>query len=836
MKSGSNYISKFFVQIFPFFLLASISTKISSQFEDEELKRELRRIEEDSHKVELFRVYIKLLEEVFKTMEKDCYVEAENELRDGSSRDYEKNNKTYPWILDYFGKGLNDLGDEIECKKSLKNTTFLISELNTFAFVYPEDKNLLYFLGIKNFTMGICLMNSCKEAFKKYFKKIISLYDYIAINKDKPLVGNDTNIVNFFDDEPDYNNVSNIIIIILFIYIVIKIIVGFFRLMLFPKGYDKYAVGLLQEQNKFDSIDIDENKGLFQKNQNNELLLNEEIDNQKYSDLGFYLPKKLRILKFFDFFNDFTLLTTKRNRYYNDSGLETILFMKVIAILFLIFYGTFSTLVSLPAKDIFNKLFFNSLYIFIFKISINSLTCLIMLEGAYTTNKLVNYIKEQMLESYLIKKKKPKIEIQLFIIYGKFIILFIPKIFLFYVIYYLFYFNVEGFQNLHELSNTFHYLIHTVVKKNNECNANPFSVFNINIFSTNINDFNKCYEFTFIYFNIFVSTLFFMIIIYLSFLFRNKIFEILIILINFVLFFLSQLLIKDKNNEEENSGPKYTYYHFIGQSYSTRVFYSLLGFYHLGYILGFMIFHYEKNKDKYKYNSKNLENDISENISNIKNDDDTENNKLNEEINIEDININNKINNNINNNNVINKEIIINYYPLSFLNKFLFWLNNLKPFTKRLIIYICIFTLVGISFIFSIYIKIKDPDFNIDLSNTFKLYFLYEKHFFVLIFFIINVILITYPKKGKYKNIINSGTIIGIGRTGFTIICLYFFINYLGICNYFLKVKFHIPTFILISIGNFLIISIVCFACNVIIELPIRMAIKKLLRKNLKKN
>ena len=833
MKFKSKFIRKFCIYIFLFFLLSSISTNNSFKSKYDKLKRELRKMLEDNHKFSPFGAYFKLLSEDSQAFDKNCSDELFHEIGDNSSEKYIENvNKTYPWILDYFGKALNDLGDEIECIKSLKNTTFLICELYTYAFIYDYDLNMIDFLGIKNFTIGVCLINSCTELFKNYFNRIINLIDYIY-NKTKILDEN-MNKTKFYDEEPDLNNISYILIVCSIFYIILKLIIGLFRLMLYPKGYAKYAFQLLQEKNKFDNSDTEENKAFFPNNQNNDLLLNEEVDNSKNLYLDSYLPKKIRVLKFFDFFNDFTLLTTKRNRYYNDNGLETILFMKVIAILFLIFYGTFITLVSLPSKDIFNREFFKSSYTCIFKMSINSLTCLIMLEGAYTTNKLVNYIKAQILESYLITKKKPKIEIQLLIVYGKFIIFFIPKIFLFYIIYYVFYYNVEGFKSFHQANKTFHYLIHNIVKEDKECGVNPFSIFNINIFSTNIDDFNKCYEFTFIYFNIFLSTLFFMIIIYLSFLFRNKIFEIFIILINFVLFFLSQLLIKDKNNDEiRNKKPNYRYYHFIGQSYSTKVFYSLLGFYHLGYILGFMIFHFENNKDKYKYKSKKIKNELSENISNIKNDNDTENNKLNEEINIDDTN--NKINNNTHDTNGINKKMIINYYPLSFLNNFLFWLNDLKLITKNIIIIICLILLVGLSFIFYLYVAITDSDFNINLSIILKLYFLYEKHLFIIFFFIINLILITYPKKGNYKFIINSRTVIGIGRTGFTIICSYYFMNYLGLCNFYIKVNFNIPTFFLISIGNFLMLSILCFIFNIILELPMRMAIKKLLRKNIKK-
>ena len=41
-------------------------------------------------------------------------------------------------------------------------------------------------------------------------------------------------------------------------------------------------------------------------------------------------PLYLRIVRFLDLLNDIMLLTTTRNRYYNDNGLEVINFLRVI--------------------------------------------------------------------------------------------------------------------------------------------------------------------------------------------------------------------------------------------------------------------------------------------------------------------------------------------------------------------------------------------------------------------------------------------------------------------------------------------------------------------------
>lgn len=778
----------------------------------------------------------------YDTSDNKCYDELSKEIN--SSYGTMEHNKLYPWIIDHMGKGLNDLGDELECLNALINTTFFIVKINTIDFFFKNNTKLLEYLEIEDFSLGICIMLSCNQTFHIFFHQLIDMMNSLDNNSEYNISFNNT--IEYIENFEFSNKYKYIIIICFLFYIFFKIIIGIIRLIIFPKGYDKYIAKMLQKDGKLENIDKEEQKAFLQRNSYDGLLLTEDLDYNPFFDLEYYFSKKLKIFKFFDFFSDFSFLTTKRNRYYNDNGLETIIFMKAIVILFLIFYGTFFSLLSLPSKDIFNKSFFKSYFLLFYKMSINSFTCWVLLESAYATYKLMFFIKTEMIQSAINNSNKmPRIEKKLFVIYGKFILLFIPKISIFFIIYYFFYYKVEDFHSLLNAKRTYNYIINRIFKSDIKCGANPFHIFNFNIFSRDYEDYEECYEFTYVYFNIFICSFLFMIILYLSFCIRNKIFEILIILINIVLFFVSVILINDDYINGDND-KKYVYYHLVGQQYSTKIFYSLMGFYNLGYILGFMLFHYENKKYLFK-NNINVKNEIRKTI--INNINIKENQKSNDENNIENLdNIkeNNIIidnydnildNNNINNSISIekNKPINLNYYPLSFLTGYLFFLNNLKTNTKKWIIYICIGLLVTLSTAFQIYLNVKKNDFDIKLTTFLKIYFLYEKHIFVIIFFIMNTILIVLPKKKGFKNIINSSFIIAIGRVGFTITCLYYFLCYFCFSSFFIKVKFHIPTFVLISIGNFLIIFFVCFICNIIFELPIRIAVKKLLRINNKK-
>ncbi len=130
-----------------------------------------------------------------------------------------------------------------------------------------------------------------------------------------------------------------------------------------------------------------------------------EINSGEYNpsyDYESQYPIYLRLIKFFDIFNNMSIVGRKRTRYYNDSGIEQLNIMKLIFMLFLIFNGVTNTLISLPQPDLYDSDFHKSkLYFFLYKISINSLTCLIILEAACGTYKLMKYILKEY-KNYII--------------------------------------------------------------------------------------------------------------------------------------------------------------------------------------------------------------------------------------------------------------------------------------------------------------------------------------------------------------------------------------------------------------------------------------------------
>ena len=94
-----------------------------------------------------------------------------------------------------------------------------------------------------------------------------------------------------------------------------------------------------------------------------------------------------------------------------------------------------------------------------------------------------------------------------------------------------------------------------------------------------------------------LSIFIFMIITYLFFVIRNKIFEIVVMGVNFAFFLFSIFIVNDTRIKDSEI---LKHYHLIGQTYSKTILYSFLGFCHLGFVIGFILFNIDNLKPKIK--------------------------------------------------------------------------------------------------------------------------------------------------------------------------------------------------------------------------------------------
>lgn len=800
--------------------------------------------------------YRQLFSDIFGKFYKEC----SEDLKKMDPLNYNINTPpTFPMLLTHTGLTFNDIQDEVECK-SYKNSTYILA-VTQIIFRNEDDRILLHFLDLKYYTVTACGTDLCKNP----LIDLATIYANFDENKNKTKEEEKKSPEITIDNDNEYkkNKVFEVFVWIFVAYVLIKIIVGTIRIIYIPKGYDIYVAKILNEQGKLPFFDEKKERYSLDSQEKKEFEYSNPKEYNPDFDLTEYLPKYLRVIKFFDFFNDYMILSSRRNRYYNDNGLEIIILLRAIVLFFFIFTTTFNTLLNLPTNDILNKAFFSSYSLFFYRFSTNSGVCWIFLEAAFATYKLMKYIEKKMKEYNQGNKFKGYFT-NLLIIYGQFLLLFIPKICTFIFCYLIFYTDIMKFKSLFSSNTIFRHVVEKRITNDIECNNRTSLIFSsLFTFTNKAEDFNKCYDFTFIYINIFYCFLFFMITTLIIFMIKKSMFEIYLIAAYLFLFFSLIKIVDDDKYETLNLDGEYkiySYYHFKGQEYTTKVVYLTLGFYTLGFIFGILCYNYDNykkvwntRKNKNNKNNTNNYNNIKDTNNLVELNKDINNNiieKSGNSLNMSDTFSSVQTLKSLNSKNSI-KYQRMEYYPLSALTGVLKSINDLKPRTKTIIIIICLLFQIFLSFFFKIYSVITknskksqyknllNYDRNYVLLMEFNWvlqgYFLCEKHIFLILFFIICLILITVKQKGVFKTLFKSSLITAISRAGFTMVCLSYILANFSFCGFLVKIKFSIPTFIIISIGNFIIIFVICLSINIVFELPIRIGIKKIFRMTNKK-
>ena len=430
------------------------------------------------------------------------------------------------------------------------------------------------------------------------------------------------------------------------------------------------------------------------------------------------------------------LLSTRRNRYYNDDGLEIIILLRTIVLFFFIFNTTFNSLLNFPSRDILNKAFFSSNSLFFYRFSTNSGICWIFLEAAFSTYKLMKFIEKKMKEYNQGNNFKGYFT-NLIIIYGQFLFLFIPKICIFIFCYLIFYTDIKKFICIFSYKAFFRHIVEYRITNNIKCNKETSLIFSsLFTFTKNADNFNKCYDFTFIYFNIFYCFLFSMISTFIILLVKKSIFEIYLI-VSYLFFFMGLIIIveDDKYKAKKEKSNLYSYYHFKGQEYTTKIAYLTLVFYTLGLIFGILCYNYDnlkknwnprKNKQK---NKKSVINNMLRDTNSMEEFNNDINNKKSENI----YNMRNALLSapSIKRKNSKNKMQYerIKYFPLSFLTNTLKSINGLKPRSKIIIIIICLIVQLFLSFFFKLYSEITKDSRRGKYNDVFN----YNKNYVLLI-------------------------------------------------------------------------------------------------------
>ena len=812
-------------------------------------------------------------------------------------------NETFIRYTGCSGKYLNDLGNEQLCidnrnkNKTNSNASeyskgeyFLVRGYfeNTIRLTNDEDRNLLEFLNQNYFSVALCLPSACYEMIEQLMYHEKPLLDYIFENLNVSNLTYITHTEASNSNDEKYKN-GSIFLIILYLITFIKFIVGLFRIIFLTKGYERYYVDKIDEEESKELINKKEEeeniksstKSLSDKiNDNNDEIKERYVDyiygnaakketnlyNPFYDNQDKY-PLKMKIIKYLDLFDNIKTLITMTNKYYNSCNIQKIYFLKFITMFMSIVLSVMITQTRMPTKNFLVYSFYQSFLFFLIKICVFSSVFWIVLDAVTTGFKLMSYIKKKIGTS-------DNSNLQ-FVHLLKFLLLLIPKIFLFIICFFAL--HIYSNHLTYSLSNknyigpfilykdlihnytysvresdekffrSFKYLIpiwinyidyfkeinlnkQLIPQINGSEGKNPSNASNYTYYQFEKNGYEipspfltNTDLFINVYLNEFILLLFMIFITYLSYKIRRKLFDYALLLINIFLYIIPAFnWTKYEIGDDDKNSPEcrlYSLQYVLGQYFSEKYTHYMINFYYFGFIIGVIMFYHNENM-YLKLNKISHKRSNSNTVSNSSFD---------------------SSENSINN--------LLEKLPFSFCIDIIMALNKLKFYIKRIIFFICLLFIFLLSTTFYLLQKYKKADMEPYLKNspikeikklclnhkTIKFLFLYEKNLCCIFFFILILIFIVYPSNTSLVKFSQLNFFIIFDRISFSFYCTYFFLVYSAFCVFYVEFKItHINVF-LHSLGLFIIIITINIFFVCIFELPIRMMIKSLMNKNVDK-
>ena len=737
--------------------------------------------------------------------------------------------KEFTRSFDNTGTSLNDIGNENECIENeltyfqirfyLENFTNLSNE---------EDIPVLNFLEQHFFYLGFCFKQNCTNFFKNIVDKDPNYRNYLY----KKVKITQSYLFYLNKDENGYIDVNGenksekrfffSISTFFYIYVTIKFVIGIIRLIIYPDGYEaeynrKYIDSNLLSDNKINEIsenNKDENKNkenIIQGKNNyisNTLITNKNDDSIQYNpyfDNEGDFPIKFKILKLLDLFDNINNYSTQYNRFFNSNRINSLITVKVIIMYFLIYYHILDTNNRLPGKNFLVKDFYTSLLFFMVKLSIHATNSWIVIDAAISSFKLMNYIKFELLTN-------KNNEITAFSLF-KFWILSLPKVLFFFFLYFFFHIYSKNFSDLTRAHSMYNFY-YEYIQPSYYCYEHPYTIFSPLFFyhdffeNKNKNNltryevpspfFNNCYGFVNVYENEFYLFLFMILLIYILSKLKDKKWEEIIFITNIIYFIFipsfNYILLKYTIKYEYPE--KFKLSHVLGENYSIKYPHLAICFYYFGFIIGVCYFYYYDESD-------------------------------NKEMKIE----NEKI------------EKINKVLPFAFCRKIV---NKFKSLTYKVIIlifYLMIFIILLICSNFSFiqwYYSNKNEEgkhiLDYDFTNLILIVFNYEKFIFAASFFVLNFIILVYPKNTFISDVLSNKLFVIFDRISFCFYCISNSIITFSFITFVYQIKISYLNIFFLSVGFFLLLFLFSLLLTVSFEYPLRVFIKWLTRTNLKNN
>ena len=274
-----------------------------------------------------------------------------------------------------------------------------------------------------------------------------------------------------------------------------------------------------------------------------------------------------------------------------------------------------------------------------------------------------------------------------------------------------------------------------------------------------------------------------LIITYLSYKLRNKIFDYIILGLNIFLYLIPMLNLNKYNEKVES----YTLRYVLGQNYSEKYTHYFINFFYFGYLIGVMKFYYDENiSNKNKKNNTHTQN----------------------------INM-----------------------PFEFCKKIINSLNKLKPLFKRIILLLSLvfIILISSSFFFKQLLggKTNNNELKYEMTGNTHFLFLYEKNLCAIFFFVFLIMFIIYPKDSAIIQLAERNGFIILERISFCFFCSFTYLIYAQFCVFIIYFQTSYMNLFLNTLGMFSIVFTFSLVNTTLFELPLRQLIKSYMNRDL---
>ena len=683
-------------------------------------------------------------------------------------------------LVKYSSKSFPDFGDEEGClAQNISNAFFLFSidyyYNQSSSDAYKGKFKLLPFISKGYSFFGLCVENVpiCTTELNETLMSVLNGAPINGLSEStiKSFMVNRTDFTR--KDIEDRNSVS-LYFLFFIIYIVFRIAVWIFGYYFFKEKNEDTSKkkdddsSSSEEEEEEDEEDQSNSQSNSQSN-TNELKGDKKIELIENKEKIIEVPKKDLYPKLFYFYKICSisksfknLVVIEGNELFNEKDLYLIIFFRFLALLLKVFHFNFDFFLHNPSKEINNTNIFRNVIMILVNISTFSDIVIIITESIIVSYKLMSFLRK-----YADKDEGPS-----FPLFLNFFIRIIPSmitVILSFVLFYVKYNIIIApfyFMGINIFSTKIQHLKENILKcyscLNDAKNFIPFYMHYNNKIDFIKNTNKSCFHFMIIFVNMFYCYCFCLLITYIAFKIKNKIFDIIIS----TLFLIHYVL---PNNIYCDSVEYFNLNIILGEICSVTKTHLFINYYLLGFLIGFALF----------YN-----NDIT-------------------------------TDNSLQNSNM--------YKPFYFLKDAIGFFFKLSNWIHILIVIIVliIFVLLSIySFLYTSFRTFQNNDFTIDNFTHFL--YLNDKSAFAISFTFFLIILYTYKTESNIKEFGNNIFIIFFHRIGYDFYCyieIMVFIVYSTIgLNYSLTGQ----NLAFTSIGIIFYIIISASINNILLYIPIK--------------